>query len=119
MSAKEGTSLSDILRDLKKYSAVNILNAIEKNEKESRQQWMLEIFERSGQSNSRNSKYQFWIQDNHPKECHSIEFTQQKVNYIHLNPVRSEIVSRPEDYLYSSAADYAGARGLLHIDFLF
>jgi len=118
MSAKEGHSLSDTLRDLKKYSAVNILNAIEKNERESRQEWMLEIFQRAGRANSRNTKYQFWIQDNHPKECFGREFTEQKINYIHNNPVRAEIVGRPEDYLYSSAIDYAGGKGLLSIDFL-
>lgn len=44
MSAKEGESLSDIVRDLRKYSAVDILSAIEKNGQESRQKWMLEIF---------------------------------------------------------------------------
>ena len=118
MSAKDGQQLSDILRDLKKYSSVHILTAIERNERESRQDWMLEIFERAGRANSRNTKYQFWIQDNHPKECFGREFTEQKINYIHQNPVRAEIVSKPEDYLYSSALDYAGSKGLLHIDFL-
>ena len=118
MSAKESYNLSDIVRDLKKYSAVDILKAVEKSEHESRQKWMLEIFERTGRANSRNLKYQFWIQDNHPKECHSHEFTKQKMEYIHNNPMRAEIVSKPEDYLYSSAIDYAGGKGLLHLDFL-
>ncbi len=40
----------------------------------------------------------------------------QKLDYIHRNPVRSGIVSRPEDYLYSSAADYAGLKGLIEVD---
>ena len=118
MTAKEDTSLSAILRDLKKYSAVNILQAIEKNENESRREWMLDIFRQAGNENSRNSKYQFWRQDNHPKECHSKAFTMQKIDYIHNNPVRAEIVSKPEDYLYSSAIDYANGKGLLEIDFI-
>ena len=40
---------------------------------------------------------------------------QQKVNYIHMNPVRQEIVESPEDYLYSSARNYAGKKGLLEV----
>jgi putative transposase len=42
-------------------------------------------------------------------------FLGQKLNYIHQNPVRAEIVSEPEQYLYSSALDYAGEKGLLQI----
>ena len=118
MSAGDGKDLSSILRDIKKYSSVNILKAIEKNERESRQAWMLEIFEKAGKTNARNNKYQFWIQDNHPKECFGREFTEQKINYIHQNPVRAEFVSWAEDYLYSSARDHSGEKGLLTIDFL-
>ena len=32
---------------------------------------------------------------------------------IHNNPVEEGFVSRAEDYLYSSAADYAGKKGVL------
>ena len=44
------------------------------------------------------------------------DFLWQKVNYIHQNPVRAEIVERAEEYLYSSARDYAGERGLLKVE---
>jgi len=37
------------------------------------------------------------------------------MNYIHNNPVKSELVANPEDYLYSSALDYAGEKGLVEI----
>jgi len=32
----------------------------------------------------------------------------EKIAYIHANPVRAGLVSRPEDYAWSSAADYLG-----------
>jgi hypothetical protein len=38
-----------------------------------------------------------------------------KMNYIHNNPVKAELVGRAEDYLYSSARDYAGEKGLVEI----
>ncbi len=36
------------------------------------------------------------------------EFTFQKINYIHQNPVVSGIVDDPVAYRYSSARNYAG-----------
>jgi len=35
------------------------------------------------------------------------------MNYIHDNPVRYGIAEKPEDYLYSSARNYAGLKGLI------
>jgi len=45
-------------------------------------------------------------------------FLEQKMDYIHFNPVRAEIVANPEEYLYSSARDYSGEKGLVNIDFV-
>jgi len=36
----------------------------------------------------------------------------------HNNPVKEDVVVRPEDYLSSSARDYAGIKGLLDIEFM-
>ena len=118
MSAGENSTLSEILRDFKKYTSTEIIRALERNTIESRQRWMLEIFREAGSQNVRNTIYQFWQQDNRPMECSSYEFTKQKLDYIHNNPVAAGIVSNAEDYIYSSAGDYAGANGLLKIDFL-
>jgi len=38
-----------------------------------------------------------------------------KINYIHENPVRAGIVEKSEDYLYSSARNYAGLDGVLEV----
>ena len=38
---------------------------------------------------------------------------EQRLDYIHNNPVRAGVVWNPEDYLYSSAIDYSGENGLL------
>ena len=82
-----------------------------------RQTGMLQIFKEQGEKNSRNSIYQFWRQDNQPKELFSNGFTWQKMNYIHNNPVASGLVEKAEDYLYSSARDYVGkGKGLLEIN---
>lgn len=69
---------------------------------------MLNLFKQAGEANTRNSAYQFWRQDNQPKECYSPAFTVQKMGYIHNNPVAAGLVEKAEDYLYSSARDYSG-----------
>tara|TARA_B100000809_G_scaffold266776_1_gene331448 strand:- start:2248 stop:2421 length:174 start_codon:yes stop_codon:yes gene_type:complete len=38
---------------------------------------------------------------------------QEKINYIHQNPVVEGLVYKAENYVYSSASDYAGEQGLL------
>jgi putative transposase len=41
-----------------------------------------------------------------------------EIDYIHANPVRKQLCEKPEDWPWSSAADYAGLRqGPLAIDF--
>lgn len=112
----EGTSLSDTLRDFKKYTSSRIIKAIQDNLQESRKEWMLSIFKQAGAYNSNNKNYQFWRQDNKPIEIYSADVIQQKLNYVHNNPVVEGLVERPEDYLYSSAKDYAGQEGLVNLD---
>lgn len=47
-------------------------------------------------------------QDNHPIELATNEMQEQRLRHIHHNPVEAGIVLEPEDYLYSSARNYAG-----------
>jgi len=120
MVSAKNENLSDILRDFKKFTSKQIIEAIIKNKQESRRDWMLKIFQEEGSKNSRNKTYQFWRQDNQPEELYSPKFVFQKINYIHNNPVESGIVEKPEDYLYSSAKDYHATKkcGLLDLEFL-
>ena len=41
-----------------------------------------------------------------------------RLNYIHENPVRAGLVADTEDYLYSSARNYAEMESLIEIDFI-
>ena len=45
----------------------------------------------------------------------NIKQPNQKQNDIHNNPVEEGLVFKPEQYVYSSAIDYAGGKGLLDI----
>ncbi len=70
-------------------------------------------FERAGKRNPNNTKYQFWQQDNHPIELVTNEMMQQKLDYIHQNPLAAGIVLSEEEYLYSSAKNYTGQKDYL------
>jgi putative transposase len=118
VAAEEGKALADILRDFKRFTSKAITAAIENNAQESRRNWMLWIFRSAGQRNSKNEKYQFWQQNNHPVELISNAFKEEKVYYIHRNPVEAGWVGQSEHYLFSSAIDYAGGKGLVPIIFL-
>src|SRR5947207_1352840 len=67
-SRSETNTLSDILRDFKKFTSNKILKSISNEPGESRRNWMLWIFGVAGRKNSNNTNYQFWRQDNHPEE---------------------------------------------------
>lgn len=116
-SAERGALLQNILRDFKKFTAYKLIGLIlEINE--SRKEWMIQIFKNCGSKNPNNTKYQFWRQDNHPIELTDNRMMDQKVNYIHNNPVAAGIVAEPEHYLYSSARNYANVEFLMDIEMI-
>ncbi len=106
--AKEGADLSGILRDFKKFTSKAIKTAITENIQESRKEWLLKQFETP-------SGFRFWRTDNKPIELWSNDVIDQKIDYIHQNPVEEGLVFKVEDYVYSSAIDYSGEDGLLEV----
>ncbi|MBA4055617.1 MAG: hypothetical protein C0490_12960 [Marivirga sp.] len=73
----------------------------------------------AGKYNSSNNDFQFWQQHSHPIELSSPELIDQKMDYIHLNPVAAGFVDVPEAWVYSSARDYAGvAKGFIDLVYL-
>ncbi len=106
--------LSDTVKECKSFTARKILDTIQ-DEPESRKEWMLNLFEFSAKQHKRNEQHQFWTHENHAEIIFSNKFFDQKLNYIHDNPVRAGIVENAEDYLYSSARSFAGKSCLLEI----
>ena len=108
-------SIGDVLRDFKKFTSKGIVKALQENEQESRQEWLLNRFRFRAANDKKITNFKFWQDDNYVENIISYDFYRQKLNYIHENPVRQEIVARAEDYLYSSARNYAGMDGLLKV----
>ncbi len=118
-SVAEGHNLSEFVRDCKKFTATNILREIENSGIESRSEWMLHQFKYYASRHNRNEHQHLWEHDNHFVELSSPAFTQQKIDYIHQNPVKAGWVYKPEDYTYSSASNYAGIDQIIDVECLF
>lgn len=103
-----------VLGDSKRYTSKKLIKTIEENPKESRRERLLETFRSAGARSSNTTKHQFWRHDNKPIELWSNKVIDEKINYIHRNPVEAGIVHHPADYLYSSARYYAGEKGYLN-----
>ncbi len=109
--------LSDTIRDFKRHTSKHILEQVENIGTESRKKWMLHQFKYYASQHKRNVSYQLWTHENHPIELNGVLYD-QKLDYIHNNPVKAGLVENAENYLSSSARDYAGVKGLLGVSFL-
>ena len=54
ISAKEN-NISDVLGDFKKFTSKQLMKSIIEHPGESRKEWMIEIFKKAGELNSRNT----------------------------------------------------------------
>jgi putative transposase len=111
--------LEHIVRDMKKYTSKKIVTAIEANPQESRKEWMLNLFRFVGGKNNNNKDMQFWKQDYCPVVLDSARIIEQKLNYLHQNPVAGGLVWEAWHYKYSSAIDYdTNGKGLLRLEMI-
>jgi len=112
--AADKIGLSDILRDFKKFTSKAIVKEI-KEGNESRREWLLQQFKHACKHLKRKQEYKVWQDSNHAKIIYTNNFFYQKLDYIHKNPVKAMLVEKPEDYMFSSARNYAGLDNYLDV----
>ncbi|MES2894045.1 MAG: transposase [Bacteroidota bacterium] len=56
--------------------------------------------------NAKDRAYQFWERNSLGIEIYSTKVFNQKLNYLHWNPVKAGLCNSPEEYYYSSARFY-------------
>lgn len=76
----------------------------------------MERFAKATQTHTRNKNFQVWQYGNHAEEIFTLKFMWDKLNYIHLNPVRAGIIEKGNQYLYSPAGNYSFGKGLIDIE---
>jgi putative transposase len=94
--------LSKAIMALKKFTARNIVDQLKRDNKE----WLLSQLAFFKKSYKNRSDYQVWQECLHPVLLSSAEMFNQKIEYIHHNPVKRGLVELPEHWLYSSARNY-------------
>ena len=66
--------------------------------------------------NAIDRKYNFWQRDSLNIELFTTDVFNQKLNYIHFNPVKAGLCGLPEDYYFSSALFYE--KGIANFGFI-
>jgi len=104
----EGESLSDLMRDFKKFTSTKIRRQLQ----EEKQSDSLEILLRNAERVGRKKRqvFKLWMDRFDDIVIHDDAMLVTKVEYIHNNPVKAGLVAAPEDWYYSSAGDYMGIR---------
>jgi REP element-mobilizing transposase RayT len=105
--------LIGFIRDFKSYTSKKMLEVIN-SDIESRKDWMTMVFEYHAKCKNKQDN-QIWTHENHAELIYSQKFIEQKLNYIHENPVRSGFVTKAEDYFYSSARNYAEMENVIDV----
>ena len=103
--AKQDYGLSLIAQDFKKFTSKIILQDIDV-EPEIRKKWMM-----------KKIGSEVWQPAINPLfiDLSKEDEVEEQIYHIHNNPVRDRIVTIAEDYLHSSAKDYAGGKGLVNV----
>lgn len=94
---------SELLRDLKSYTAKRFIYEAEHNPEESRRDWLLHVFKYHAKYKASNEVYQVWQHNNKPIDLtHHPSWFDQKLQYIYDNPVNARLVDAAEDYVRCS-----------------
>ena len=82
------------------------------------QGYWLKRFEAAKLSHKTGQRYQVWQEGFHPQLITSKAMLQQKLDYIHQNPVKRGYGDAPAHWRYSSYRNYLGEPGLLEVTLL-
>ena len=98
VQTNEGESISDFMRDFKKYTSKELYKLAKA---QSDSELIIQL-----QMNSDIGGGKLWMDRYDSKIIVSEKFLKQKINYIHNNPVRAGLVENATDWIYSSGRNY-------------
>jgi len=105
-------SISDIMRDVKKFTAWKIFDLIELKKMDE----LENIFLKEAKG-IKDQKRKLWIKRFDDQVIRNEKMFWTKLKYIHNNPVKAGLVEKPEEYKYSSARNYVcGDHSVLSVD---
>ncbi|MFT3945338.1 MAG: hypothetical protein QM763_00075 [Agriterribacter sp.] len=111
-----GKSINTIVGNGKRFMAYELVSQLEQQNHHSiliqLEQWV------NNTDKARNKNHEVFEPSFDHKACISIEFIEQKLHYIHMNPCRwnPPLVAQPEEYIHSSAKYYiTGEQGVYEV----
>lgn len=109
--SETGTLINTIVANGKRFMAYDLVKRLSQQNKTEILEEMAGWVNRTDQL--KNQKHEVFEPSFDRKECFSIKFMEQKVNYMHQNPCKAGMVHLPEDYKHSSAKYYyTGVQGV-------
>ncbi|WP_455755979.1 REP-associated tyrosine transposase [Sulfurimonas sp.] len=103
--------LANSMRKFKAHTAKEILKLLQANNIKT----ILEQLAFYKKAHKKNTTYQLWQEGIQPKLISSDKMMNEKINYIHQNPVKRGYIEDAVHWRYSSARDYDGVDGLIEI----
>ena len=94
--------MADVLRLLNGVSARRVIQYLNESNFES------SLAKLRGETRERNHKHSVWHHHSDSLEIFGEDTFRQKMEYIHMNPVRAGLVSAAVDYRFSSARQWVG-----------
>lgn len=104
--------LSKEIANFKSYTARQIIDQY----RDQRADSILQQLAWHKRQHKPDREHQFWQEGSHPQRIQGLPMMQQKVAYIHNNPVKRGWVDDPIHWRYSSARSYADMPGLLEVE---
>jgi REP element-mobilizing transposase RayT len=103
--------LGNEVGDFKSFTARKIIDLLES----TKAGILLEQLKHYKERHKIDRTYQLWQEGSHPQLIQDEEMMRQKLEYMHLNPVKRCYVDEAIHWRYSSARNYAGQAGLLPV----
>jgi len=103
--------LSSVMQSFKSFTARQILDLLRRNSADV----LLRQLRAHKLHHKEESEYQVWQEGSQPKQIQNDDMMWQKLEYIHMNPVKRGYVDDPMHWRYSSARNYAGQDGLIEV----
>jgi REP element-mobilizing transposase RayT len=107
----QADDLSKEIGDFKSYTARTIIDYLVEKKAEN----VLEQLKWQKLAHKQDRNYQLWQEGSHPQMLVNEEMLKQKLDYIHMNPVKRGYVDEPQHWRYSSARNYLGQGGVIAV----
>lgn len=116
LGRSQSTPLADLEDQYRSFTTEKIMDAID-TEPPGRKEWMMTHFKNYNLFGL-GKKTQVWESGKGQAAGIAMKKTAllpEHIEYVHREPVRDRIVEAPAEYLYSSARDYTGMKGLVAV----